>query len=106
MGITTSCRARDQSKLRKDGSFLIFLPVSQNRAACGCYQGYAEGNIEDWEGKDQHSNRKEGSPIRAWRGEDVVEHQKQDSCRDYCQGAVEGIGQAEVMPQEEACGTD
>jgi hypothetical protein len=60
MGITTSCRARDQSKLRKDGSFLIFLPVSQNRAACGCYQGYAEGNIEDWEGKDQHSNEERG----------------------------------------------
>jgi hypothetical protein len=73
------------------------------RACHGSDQGQAEGDVENWESEDEHSGQK-NRDHRYQLGvmEDVVEDQKQDSCGNDCEAAIESVGETEVMPEDEA----
>jgi hypothetical protein len=82
---------------------ILVFPVTDRRAGHGSHQGEAEGYIEDWEGVEEESGcEQRDDRYQLGVVQDVVEDEEKKSCGENRQGAVERVGETEVMAEDEA----
>jgi hypothetical protein len=90
--------------LRVGFSRKIFIsPLAQGGAGRSSDQGEAKGYVEDGEGVEHQSGKKQRDQ-RYQLGvmKDVVEKQKKESRGNDYEDAVKSVGETEMMPEDEA----